>query len=67
LKVWKRELIVGKHEIEFDGRNLASGMYIYLLNVKDKFLELRKCCYSNKLKVQSNIVLHNNKLFNNGG
>ncbi len=36
------ELQAGKHEIEFDGRNLASGMYIYLLNVKDKFFEAKK-------------------------
>ncbi len=41
-KLINTELHAGKHEIVFDGRNLASGMYIYLLNVKDKFFEAKK-------------------------
>ncbi len=36
------ELNAGKHEVEFDGRNLASGMYIYIINVKDKFFKAKK-------------------------
>jgi len=41
-KLINTELHAGRHEIEFNGRNLASGMYIYLLNVKDKFIETKK-------------------------
>jgi len=36
------EMDAGKYEIEYNAKNLASGVYIYLLNVKDKFFEAKK-------------------------
>ena len=36
------ELAEGRYEIEFNGGNLASGIYIYVLNVRDKFFEAKK-------------------------
>jgi hypothetical protein len=36
------ELSAGKHEIIFNGRNLASGVYIYTVDVQDKFFEAKK-------------------------
>jgi hypothetical protein len=36
------ELTAGMHEVLFDGSNLASGVYFYVLNVKDKFFEAKK-------------------------
>ncbi|MCW8805080.1 MAG: T9SS type A sorting domain-containing protein, partial [Ignavibacteriaceae bacterium] len=36
------ELSAGKHEIIFNRRNLASGVYIYTLDVQDKFFEAKK-------------------------
>jgi|SRR5690554_150410 len=35
-------LTAGKHEIIFNGEGLASGIYIYKLNVKDKFVQIKK-------------------------
>jgi len=36
------ELTAGYHEVVFRGNNLASGVYFYMLNVKDKFFEVKK-------------------------
>ena len=36
------ELTAGVHEVIFNGRNLASGVYFYALDVQDKFIEVRK-------------------------
>lgn len=36
------EMQVGRHEIDFSGNIFASGVYIYVLNVRDKFLEAKK-------------------------
>jgi len=36
------ELTAGSHEVVFRGNNLASGVYFYMLNVKDKFFEVKK-------------------------
>ncbi len=36
------ELSAGRHEILFIGSNLASGVYIYTLDVQDKFFEAKK-------------------------
>jgi len=36
------EMQVGRHEIDFSGNILASGVYIYVLNVRDKFFEAKK-------------------------
>jgi hypothetical protein len=35
-------LRAGKHEIVFNGDNLASGIYIYKLDVDNKFTDLKK-------------------------
>ncbi len=32
----------GKYDIDFNANNLASGVYIYLLNVQDKFFKAKK-------------------------
>ncbi|MCH7962836.1 MAG: T9SS type A sorting domain-containing protein [Bacteroidetes bacterium] len=36
------EMQVGRHEIDFNGNIFASGVYIYVLNVRDKFFEAKK-------------------------
>ncbi|MFB3057329.1 MAG: T9SS type A sorting domain-containing protein, partial [Ignavibacteriaceae bacterium] len=36
------DMQVGRHEIDFSGNILASGVYIYVLNVRDKFFEAKK-------------------------
>jgi hypothetical protein len=36
------ELTAGVHEVVFDGRRLASGIYFYTLSVQDKFFEVKK-------------------------
>ncbi|MDP3684121.1 MAG: T9SS type A sorting domain-containing protein, partial [Ignavibacteria bacterium] len=36
------ELAAGIQEIDFAGNRLASGMYIYTVEVKDKFFEAKK-------------------------
>jgi hypothetical protein len=36
------ELTAGTHEVLFNASNLASGIYLYVLNVKDKFFEAKK-------------------------
>jgi hypothetical protein len=36
------ELTAGVHEVVFNGRNLASGVYFYALDVQDKFIEVKK-------------------------
>lgn len=36
------ELTAGTHEVLFNASNLASGIYFYVLNVKDKFFEAKK-------------------------
>jgi len=36
------EMEVGKYDIDFSANNLASGVYIYLINIKDKFFEAKK-------------------------
>jgi hypothetical protein len=36
------ELSQGRHEVTFNGSHLASGIYFYLLNVKDKFFKVKK-------------------------
>jgi hypothetical protein len=36
------KLEAGRHEIEFSGRHLASGVYIYLLNVGNNFYKAKK-------------------------
>ena len=36
------ELDTGPYEVVFRGNNLASGVYFYMLNVKDKFFEVKK-------------------------
>jgi hypothetical protein len=36
------ELNAGRHEIIFSGPNLASGVYIYTLDVQNKFFEAKK-------------------------
>jgi len=36
------ELTAGAHEVIFNGSNLASGVYFYVLEVKDKFFEAKK-------------------------
>jgi len=37
-----KELQSGNHEINFDGTGLASGMYIYTIEVKEKFFKAKK-------------------------
>ncbi len=36
------EFAAGNYEVLFNGSNLASGIYLYVLNVKDKFFEAKK-------------------------
>jgi len=36
------ELTAGTHEVLFNASNLASGVYFYMLNVKDKFFDVKK-------------------------
>jgi hypothetical protein len=36
------ELNAGIHKLEFSGNNLASGIYIYRLDIKDKFTDVKK-------------------------
>ena len=36
------ELTAGSHEVVFIGNKLASGVYFYMLNVKDKFFKVKK-------------------------
>jgi len=36
------EMQLGRHEIDFNGNIFASGVYIYILNVRDKFFEAKK-------------------------
>ena len=36
------EMEAGKYDIDFNANNLASGVYIYLLNVQDKFFKAKK-------------------------
>ncbi len=36
------EMEAGKYDIDFNANNLASGVYIYLLNVQDNFFEAKK-------------------------
>jgi hypothetical protein len=42
VKLINSEMEAGKYDIDFNANNLASGVYIYLLNVKDKFFEAKK-------------------------
>ena len=37
-----KELTAGTHEVLFNASNLASGVYFYVLNVKDNFLDVKK-------------------------
>ena len=37
-----KELTSGTHEVLFNASNLASGVYFYMLNVKDKFFDVKK-------------------------
>jgi len=37
-----QELNMGTHEITFDGGNLASGIYVYRLDVENQFLDIKK-------------------------
>jgi hypothetical protein len=36
------ELTAGTHEVLFNASTLASGVYFYMLNVKDKFFDVKK-------------------------
>ena len=36
------ELTAGTHEVLFNGNKLASGVYFYVLNVQDKFYDVKK-------------------------
>ncbi len=38
----EKEFQPGVNEIDFDGSSLASGMYIYTIEIKDKFFEAKK-------------------------
>lgn len=42
LEVINEDLAAGTHEVEIDGRNLSSGVYVYQLSVGDKFSALKK-------------------------
>ena len=42
LTILDQELASGKHEITIDGSGLASGMYIYKLDVDKNFSEVKK-------------------------
>lgn len=37
-----RDMNAGTHKVEFNGANLASGMYVYRLDVDNKFTETKK-------------------------
>ena len=37
-----QEMTAGSHEINFNASNLASGIYIYRLNIKNKFIDTKK-------------------------
>ncbi len=41
-RLLNNELSSGIHEVNFDGSRLASGMYIYTIEVKDKFFKAKK-------------------------
>jgi len=41
-EIINNEMPAGVHEIEFSGNNLASGIYIYKLDVQDKFTSIKK-------------------------
>ena len=36
------EINAGTHKVEFNGANLASGIYVYRLDAGNKFIETRK-------------------------
>ncbi|MCH7774714.1 MAG: T9SS type A sorting domain-containing protein [Bacteroidetes bacterium] len=42
IQILNTELVTGPYEVVFRGNNLASGVYFYMLNVKDKFFEVKK-------------------------
>ncbi len=37
-----QEMTAGSHEINFNASNLASGIYIYRLNIRNKFIDTKK-------------------------
>jgi hypothetical protein len=37
-----KELTAGTHEVLFNASNLASGVYFYTINVKNKFFDVKK-------------------------
>ena len=41
-RLLNNELSSGIHEVNFDGSRFASGMYIYTIDVKDKFFKAKK-------------------------